>query len=123
MLLLSRESELKMSAELVPDSTTKNKDNSFALKEKFTENHQINLVVEDTYKQQAIFVLQSLSRVFSATENSLIDSLIVLKLVLVENDKLLWEQMNIALPERQVNAKVFYLLSEKEETIHFYCFY
>ena len=123
MLLLCRESELKMSAELVPDSTTKNKDNSFALKEKFTENHQINLVVEDTYKQQAIFVLQSLSRVFSATENSLIDSLIVLKLVLVENDKLLWEQMNIALPERQVNAKVFYLLSEKEETIHFYCFY
>ena len=123
MLLLSRESELKMSAELVPDSTTKNKDNSFALKEKFTENHQINLVVEDTYKQQAIFVLQSLSRVFSMTENSLIDSLIVLKLVLVSADKLLWEQMNIALPERQVNAKVFYLLSEKEDNIHFYCFY
>ena len=59
MLLLSRESELKMSAELVPDVKTQSKDNSFDLKEKFTSNHQINLVFEDKHKQQAIFVTQS----------------------------------------------------------------
>ena len=57
MLLLSRESPLKMSAELVPDESTQIKDNSFVLLHKFTDNHQINSVLED--KQQAIFVTQS----------------------------------------------------------------
>ena len=59
MLLLSRESELKMSAELVPDVSTQSKDNSFVLKEKYTIYHQINLVVEDKHKQLAVFVTQS----------------------------------------------------------------
>ena len=59
MLLLSRESELKMSAELVPDVSTQSKDNSFVLKEEFTKDHQIDLVVEDKHKQLAIFVIQS----------------------------------------------------------------
>ena len=56
MLLLSRESPLKRSAELVPDESPLGKDNSFALVDQFTNNHQINLVVEDKHKQQAIFV-------------------------------------------------------------------
>ena len=72
MLLLSRESELKMSAELVPDVSTQSKDNSFVLKEKFTIYHQIDLVFEDKHKQQAIFVTQSVQE-SNWTYNSLID--------------------------------------------------
>ena len=64
MLLLSRELEspLKMSAELVPfDRTLQSKEKpfSFDLVEKFTNYHQINLVVEDKQKQRAIFITQS----------------------------------------------------------------
>ena len=64
MLLLSREekSTLKISAELVPaDKTLQSKEKpfSFDLVEEFTNNHQINLVVEDKQKQRAIFVSQS----------------------------------------------------------------
>ena len=70
MLLLSRESPLKMSAELVPDESTQIKDNSFVLLHKFTDNHQINLVLED--KQQAIFVTQSFGMT-TETNNYLID--------------------------------------------------
>ena len=61
-----------MSAELVPDVSTQSKDKSFVLKEKFTANHQINLVFEDKHKQQAIFVTQSKANA-NSTENSLID--------------------------------------------------
>ena len=71
MLLLSRESPLKMSAELVPDESTQIKDNSFVLLHKFTDNHQINLVLED--KQQAIFVTQSFQSSSNPSDNQLID--------------------------------------------------
>ena len=47
----------------------------------------------------------------------------LLKLVLAKDDKLVWEQLTVDLPEKQVNAKVFCLLSEKENTIYCYCFY
>ena len=55
MLLLSRELKFykKMSAELVPfDRTLQSKEKpfSFDLVEEFTNNHQINLVVEDKQK-------------------------------------------------------------------------
>ena len=55
MLLFSREdkSTLEMSAELVPADRTlqsKEKPFSFDLVEEFTNNHQINLVVEDKQK-------------------------------------------------------------------------
>ena len=58
MVLLSRElqSSLKMKAELVSDESPLGKDNSFALVDQFTNDHQINLIVEDKHKQQAIFV-------------------------------------------------------------------
>jgi hypothetical protein len=49
-----------MSAELVTNESTESKDNSFALVEKFTNNHEINLVIEDEQKQQAIFITHSL---------------------------------------------------------------
>ena len=73
MLLLSRESELKMSTELFPDVSTQSKNHSFDLKEKFTANHQINLVIEDKHKQQAIFVTQSVQKDANESENQLID--------------------------------------------------
>jgi len=61
MVLLSRElqSSQKMNAELVPDESPLGKDNSFALVDQFTNNHQINLVVEEKHKQQASFVTKS----------------------------------------------------------------
>ena len=62
-----------MSAELVPDVSTQSMDNSFDLKEKFTSNHQINLVFEDKHEQQAIFVTQSVQAYTNHIENRLID--------------------------------------------------
>ena len=62
MLLVSRESELKMFAELVSiDTDLETEENilSFALDNKFTDDHQINLVVEDKQRQHAIFVTES----------------------------------------------------------------
>ena len=46
-----------MFAELVPDESSLGKDNSFALVDEFTNDHQINLIVEDKHKQQAILVI------------------------------------------------------------------
>ena len=87
MLLLSRVSPLKMSADLVPDESTQSKDNSFALLQEFTNAHQINLVLEDKHKQQAIFATQSYAAT-NETDNQLIDSVTLLKLVLGADGKL-----------------------------------
>ena len=87
MLLLSRVSPLKMSADLVPDENTQSKDNSFALLQEFTNAHQIDLVLEDTHKQQAIFATQS-NGTTNETDNELIDSVTLLKLVLGADGKL-----------------------------------
>jgi hypothetical protein len=87
MLLLSKVSPFKMSADLVPDESTQSKDNSFALLQEFTNAHQINLVLEDTHKQQAIFVSQSNGKT-NETDNELIDSVTLLKLVLGADGKL-----------------------------------
>ncbi len=72
MLLLSRESPLKMSAELFPSDNAQIQDNSFALLNEFTNNHQIDCVFEDQHKQQAIFVTQSY-HITNDIENQLID--------------------------------------------------
>ena len=88
MLLLSRVSPLKMSADLVPDESTQSKDNSFALLQEFTYAHQINLVLEDKEKQQAIFVRQSFQAHTNEANNQLIDSVTLLKLVLGADGKL-----------------------------------
>ena len=88
MLLLSRVSPLKMSADLVPDESTQSKDNSFALLQEFTNAHQINLVLEDKHKQQAIFVTQSVVIGNNYSDDSLIDSVTLLKLVLGADGKL-----------------------------------
>jgi hypothetical protein len=61
---------------------------SFALEKEFTGNHQINLVFEDLEKQQAIFVTQSSRSGSNPTDNSLIDSVTLLKLVAVGEGKL-----------------------------------
>ena len=87
MLLLSKVSTLKMSADLVPDESTQSKDNSFALLQEFTNAHQINLVLEDKHKQQAIFATQSYAATHE-TDNQLIDSVTLLKLVLGADGKL-----------------------------------
>ena len=76
MLLLSVKSGLEMLAELAPIGRTlqsKEKPFSFTLVEEFTPGHQINLVVEDKQKQQAIFVTQSLKSGFNPIDNQLID--------------------------------------------------
>ena len=76
-----------MSADLVPDESTQSKDNSFALLQEFTYAHQINLVLEDTHKQQAIFVTQSYQDT-NGTDDKLIDSVTLMKLVLGADGKL-----------------------------------
>ena len=73
MLLLSRLSPFKMWAELVPDESTQIKDNSFALLQEFTNAHQINLVLEDKQKREAIFVTQSNADNTNESDNALID--------------------------------------------------
>ena len=86
-MLLSQVSPLKMSADLVPDESTQSKDNSFALLQEFTNAHQINLVLEDKHKQQAIFVTQNIQET-NRTDDKLIDSVTLLKLVLGADGKL-----------------------------------
>ena len=107
MLLVSRESELKMFAELVSvDDAIDSEENtlSFALDKKFTDNHQINLVVEDKQRQHAIFVTESFHRNCNEPDNNLIDSVTLMKIVLGADDKISYKQMTIVLPEQQVNA-------------------
>ena len=107
MLLVSRESELKMFAELVSvDAAIDSEENtlSFALDKKFTDNHQINLVVEDMQRQHAIFVTESFHVNNNLNDNYLIDSVTLMKIVLGADDKLSYKQMTIVLPEQQVNA-------------------
>jgi hypothetical protein len=87
MLLLSRESPLKMSAELFPYENAQIQDNSFALLNEFTQYHQIDCVFEDQHKQQAIFVTQSY-HTDHAVVNRLIDKVTVFKLVLGADAKL-----------------------------------
>ena len=81
-----------MAAELVPvDQTLQTKENilKFALLEKFTSAHMINLVVEDKHKQQAIFVTQSSHGDNKHYDNALIDFVTVFKMVVVAGDKLI----------------------------------
>ena len=103
-----------MFAKLVPidlNLESKDKPMGFALDNKFTDKHQINFVAEDKQKQYAIFVTQSFEARSSqaspnATDNNLIDSVTLFKIVLGADHKLSFHQMTIALPEKQVNAKV-----------------
>ncbi len=111
MLLLSRESPLKMSAELFPYENAQIQDNSFALLNEFTQYHQIDCVFEDQHKQQAIFVTQSY-HTDHAVANRLIDKVTVFKLVLGADAKLVQKQVTIALPEKQVNAKIIWTVTE-----------
>ena len=46
---------------------------SFSLVKEFTDNHQINLVVADSQKQQAIFVIHSYANDNNETDDALID--------------------------------------------------
>ena len=91
MLLVSRESELQMFAELVPiDFTLESKGTpmSFDLDDKFTDNHQINLVVEDKQRQHAIFATQSFHVNKNSSIKSLIDSVTLMKMVIGADEKL-----------------------------------
>ena len=101
-----------MFAELVSidlNLESKDKPMGFALDNKFTDKHQINFVAEDKQKQFAIFVTQSFEARSSQaspndTDNNLIDSVTLMKIVLGADDKLSCKQMTIVLPEQQVNA-------------------
>ena len=120
-----------MFAEIVPINSpheSKVEPLSFALGEKFTDNQQINLVIKDKKKHQAIFVTQSFeasskqaSR--NPTDNNVIDFVTFMKIVLGANEKLSFQQISISLPEKQVNAKVICTLSENEDSLYCYCFY
>ena len=77
---------------------------SFALENNFTDNHQINLVVEDKQRQHAVFVTESLHANKNYTNNSLIDTVTLTKIVLGADEKLSFKEVTIALPEKQVNA-------------------
>jgi hypothetical protein len=61
---------------------------SFSLVKEFTFNHQINLVVADSQKQQAIFVIHSLDNGKNSRRNRLIDEVTFLKAVLGADDNL-----------------------------------
>ena len=78
-----------MSAELVLDQKTQTENKVFALDAKFTNNQQIDLVVADHEKHQAIFVTQSYHS-NNSSENRLIDSVTVLKLDMVADGSLIW---------------------------------
>ena len=96
-----------MFAELVSvDAAIDDEENtlSFALDKKFTDSHQINLIVEDKQRQHAIFVTESFSVNNTEDNNYLIDSVTLMKIVLGADDKLSYKQMTIVLPEQQVNA-------------------
>ena len=120
-----------MFAEVVPiDMTLSSQEKfvSFALDNLFTDNHQINLVVEDDRKQHAIFVTQSFEAASNqaspnATDNNLIDSVTLTKINLGADDKLSYKQMTIALPEKQVNAKIICTLSDMEDSVYCYFLY
>ena len=98
-----------MFAELVPIDLTlesKEKPTGFALNNKFTGNHQINSVVEDKQRQCVIFITESYHLDNIATNNNLIDSVALFKIVLGADDKISFQQMAISLHDKQVNAKV-----------------
>ena len=85
-------------------------------------------MVEDDKKQHAIFVTQSFEAASNqaspnATDNNLIDSVTLTKINLGADDKLSYKQMTIALPEKQVNAKIIWTLSETEDSVYCYCLY
>jgi hypothetical protein len=91
MLLVSRETKLKMFAELVQDDmTVKNEEQSlsFVLDDEFTDNHQISLVNEDSQRKHAIFVTESYRLNNTENHNYLIDSVTLLKIVLGADKKL-----------------------------------
>ena len=53
----------------------------------------------------------------------LIDSVTVFKLILKKDNNLIFDQVTIALPERQVNSKVICIPTHNKDTIECYCFY
>jgi hypothetical protein len=126
MLLVSRDTELKMFAELVHDDlTVENKEESlsFVLDEEFTDNHQISLVVADSQRKHAIFVTESYIKGNKYNRNPLIDYVTLLKIVLGADKKLSYKQMSIPLPEQQVRVKVICSLSENSNDILCYFFF
>jgi hypothetical protein len=115
MLLISRDTELTIFAELISEVVTVENENeslSLVLDNKFTDNHQISLIVEDSKRQHAIFVTESYHRNNNELANYLIDSVTLLKIVLSADNKLNYKQIKIALPEQRVNTKVICSLSE-----------
>ena len=83
MLLLSKESELKMVAELIPlDRTQQSPENKldFDLQQPFSGSHQINLMFADQKKGHAYFFSQSYHDPWNiGSEENLIDCVHFLK--------------------------------------------
>ncbi len=102
-MLISRDTELKFFAELTPeDVNVKSEDESLSLvlDNKFTDNHQISLIVEDSKRQHAIFVTESYHKNNNEPNNYLIDSVTLLKIVLSADNKLNYKQIKITLPDQ-----------------------
>ena len=112
-----------MCAELIQDENTQRNDYPFALQEEFTNNHQINLVLEEKHKQIAIFVIQSCKSSSNPNDNRLIDSVTFLKLVVAADDNLTQKQVTITLPSKQVNTNVICTPSNNKDCIDCYCFF
>jgi negative regulator of genetic competence, sporulation and motility len=72
---------------------------NFDLENKFTDDHMIKLVVEDSQEKLAIFVTESWHNCNNSSENRLIDSLTVLKMVMDAEGNLSSKQVTITLPE------------------------
>ena len=114
-----------MFAEIVPiEWTLQSKENthSFDLQNKFTNAHQITLVVEDQHRQHAIFLTESF-HITTYCDDELIDSVTLVKMVLGAQEQLSNKQLTIVLPEKRVNVKMISIVSENKDIVHLYCFY
>ena len=111
MLLLSRASQIEMVAELVPlDRTQPCPENKldFKLQKPFTNNHQVTLVFADQKKRIAYFCTQSFHERSTSDIDKFIDHVHFLKVAVDAAGKLNDEQVDLLLPEQQVNAKVVF---------------
>ena len=103
--------ELDMVAELVPlDITQPCPENNldFKLQKPFTNNHQVTLVFADQKKRIAYFCTQSYHKNSNFTGDKFIDLIHFLKVSVDAAGKLSADQVDLLLPEQQVNAKVVF---------------
>ena len=102
---------MDMVAELVPlDRTQPCPENKldFKLQKPFTNNHQVTLVFADQKKRIAYFCTQSFHERSTSDIDKFIDHVHFLKVAVDAAGKLSADQVDLLLPEQQVNAKVVF---------------